>query len=160
VAGRFWNGSGSGNPDRFEWNAGYRSIEPADVNNPAIGRIGNGIGIGWRYEFRSVDQSPDGSAIAGRNPEHRNASAKHDGIGARRFLGAGQFLGGQRLCGRVLQHALLILGAFNGRRTECREPGRRYFNEWLLEHDPEKWKPVFRKDHAQTIDQSGMTIRR
>jgi hypothetical protein len=24
--------------------------------------------------------------------------------------------------------------------------------EWLipLEHDPEKWKPVFRKDHAQT----------
>jgi hypothetical protein len=20
----------------------------------------------------------------------------------------------------------------------------------LLEHDPEKWKPVFRKDHAQT----------
>jgi hypothetical protein len=20
-----------------------------------------------------------------------------------------------------------------------------------LEHDPEKWKPVFRKDHAQTI---------
>src|SRR6516165_3756643 len=22
-----------------------------------------------------------------------------------------------------------------------------------LEHDPEKWKPVFRKDHAQTNDQ-------
>jgi hypothetical protein len=21
-----------------------------------------------------------------------------------------------------------------------------------LEHDPEKWKPVFRKDHAQTIN--------
>jgi hypothetical protein len=21
---------------------------------------------------------------------------------------------------------------------------------WCLEHDPEKWKPVFRKDHAQT----------
>jgi hypothetical protein len=21
---------------------------------------------------------------------------------------------------------------------------------WSLEHDPEKWKPIFRKDHAQT----------
>ena len=29
-----------------------------------------------------------------------------------------------------------------------------------LEHDPEKWKPVFRKDHAQTINWGGMTIRR
>jgi hypothetical protein len=25
----------------------------------------------------------------------------------------------------------------------------RDFNASLLEHDPEKWKPVFRKDHAQ-----------
>jgi hypothetical protein len=24
--------------------------------------------------------------------------------------------------------------------------------ERTLEHDPEKWKPVFRKDHAQTIN--------
>ena len=30
----------------------------------------------------------------------------------------------------------------------------------VLEHDPEKWVPVFGKDHAPTIDQSGMTIRR
>ena len=30
----------------------------------------------------------------------------------------------------------------------------------LLEHDPEKWIPVFRKDHAPTTTQSGMTIRR
>jgi hypothetical protein len=29
-----------------------------------------------------------------------------------------------------------------------------------LEHDPEKWVPVFRKDHAQTKSWSGMTIRR
>jgi hypothetical protein len=29
-----------------------------------------------------------------------------------------------------------------------------------LEHDPEKWKPVFRKDHAQTKRWIGMTIRR
>jgi hypothetical protein len=29
-----------------------------------------------------------------------------------------------------------------------------------LEHDPEKWTPVFGKDHAQTISWSGMTIRR
>jgi hypothetical protein len=29
-----------------------------------------------------------------------------------------------------------------------------------LEHDPEKWVPVFRKDHAQTKRWSGMTIRR
>jgi hypothetical protein len=30
----------------------------------------------------------------------------------------------------------------------------------FLEHDPEKWAPVFRKDHAQTKRWSGMTIRR
>jgi hypothetical protein len=29
-----------------------------------------------------------------------------------------------------------------------------------LEHDPEKWVPVFRKDHAQTKRLSAMTIRR
>jgi hypothetical protein len=28
-----------------------------------------------------------------------------------------------------------------------------------LQHDPEKWVPVFRKDHAQTKRWSGMTIR-
>ena len=28
------------------------------------------------------------------------------------------------------------------------------------EHDPEKWGPVFGKDHAPTNSQSGMTIRR
>jgi hypothetical protein len=28
------------------------------------------------------------------------------------------------------------------------------------EHDPEKWVPVFGKDHAPAISQSGMTIRR
>jgi hypothetical protein len=27
-----------------------------------------------------------------------------------------------------------------------------------LEHDPEKWEPVFGKDHAQTKGQSGMPI--
>jgi hypothetical protein len=30
----------------------------------------------------------------------------------------------------------------------------------FLKHDPEKWVPVFRKDHAQTKRQSGMTIQR
>jgi hypothetical protein len=29
-----------------------------------------------------------------------------------------------------------------------------------LDHDPEKWTAVFRKDHAQIIKWSGMTIRR
>jgi len=29
-----------------------------------------------------------------------------------------------------------------------------------LEHDPEKWIPVFGKDHAPPKGQSGMTIRR
>jgi hypothetical protein len=29
-----------------------------------------------------------------------------------------------------------------------------------LEHDPEKWAPVFRKDHAQSKGWSEMTIRR
>jgi hypothetical protein len=27
-----------------------------------------------------------------------------------------------------------------------------------LKHDPEKWKPVFGKDHAQTMSQSEMAI--
>jgi hypothetical protein len=30
----------------------------------------------------------------------------------------------------------------------------------MLEHDPEKWEPVFRKDHAPPMSWSGMTIRR
>jgi hypothetical protein len=30
----------------------------------------------------------------------------------------------------------------------------------VLEHDPEKWIPVFGKDHAPPIAWSGMTIRR
>jgi hypothetical protein len=30
----------------------------------------------------------------------------------------------------------------------------------VLKHDPEKWIPVFGKDHAQTTSESGMTIRR
>jgi hypothetical protein len=29
-----------------------------------------------------------------------------------------------------------------------------------LAHDPEKWTPVFGKDHAPAISWSGMTIRR
>jgi hypothetical protein len=32
-------------------------------------------------------------------------------------------------------------------------------NVAALNHDPEKWTPVFRKDHAQTINQSAMAIR-
>jgi hypothetical protein len=35
----------------------------------------------------------------------------------------------------------------------------RDFNASLLEHDPEKWKPVFRKDRAQTEHWNRMTIR-
>jgi hypothetical protein len=30
----------------------------------------------------------------------------------------------------------------------------------MLEHDPEKWEPVFGKDHAPPVSWSGMTIRR
>jgi hypothetical protein len=40
--------------------------------------------------------------------------------------------------------------AFCGRSARARR----------LEHDPEKWKPVFGKDHAQTKSWSGMMIRR
>jgi hypothetical protein len=29
---------------------------------------------------------------------------------------------------------------------------------FLLEHDPEKWEPVFGKDHAQTRSQSAIAI--
>jgi hypothetical protein len=32
--------------------------------------------------------------------------------------------------------------------------------EHALRHDPEKWIPVFGKDHAQTRSWSAMTIRR
>jgi hypothetical protein len=34
------------------------------------------------------------------------------------------------------------------------------FGNAALEHDPEKWEPVFGKDHAPTISWGGMTIRR
>jgi hypothetical protein len=38
---------------------------------------------------------------------------------------------------------------------------RERFNERRdLAHDPEKWIPVFGKDHAQTKNWSGTTIRR
>jgi hypothetical protein len=36
-----------------------------------------------------------------------------------------------------------------GKRDESRSPG--------LDHDPEKWVPVFGKDHAPAIGWSGMT---
>jgi hypothetical protein len=39
-----------------------------------------------------------------------------------------------------------------GRRASAAQPA--------LEHDPEKWIPVFGKDHAPTISWSAMTIRR
>ena len=29
-----------------------------------------------------------------------------------------------------------------------------------LEHDPEKWEPVFRKDHAQTRDHDAVQLNR
>jgi hypothetical protein len=35
----------------------------------------------------------------------------------------------------------------------------RDFNASLLEHDPEKWKPVFRNGHAQTERWNRTTIR-
>jgi len=35
----------------------------------------------------------------------------------------------------------------------------RQFRDALSEHDPKKWVPVFRKDHAQTISWSATTMR-
>jgi hypothetical protein len=43
--------------------------------------------------------------------------------------------------------------AYGRGRTE-KQPAR------ASEHDPEKWEPVFGKDHAQTESWSGMMIRR
>jgi len=44
-----------------------------------------------------------------------------------------------------------------------RKSGYRFSDKVMLkqreEHDPEKWVPVFRQDHAQTERKSGMTIR-
>jgi hypothetical protein len=37
---------------------------------------------------------------------------------------------------------------------------RDYHGIVALKHRPEKWAPVFGKDHAQTKRQSGMTIRK
>jgi hypothetical protein len=37
---------------------------------------------------------------------------------------------------------------------------RRAPDALVLEHDPEKWIPVFGKDHAQRKQESGMAIRR
>jgi len=38
------------------------------------------------------------------------------------------------------------------RSSNCNSPAAVNFRNMIppLEHDPEKWKPVFRKDHAQT----------
>jgi hypothetical protein len=43
---------------------------------------------------------------------------------------------------------------------EVRGPAQQVRAHPKLEHDPEKWIPVFGKDHAPVIRQSGMTIRR
>jgi hypothetical protein len=40
----------------------------------------------------------------------------------------------------------------------CRELDRDQADRGMLEHDPEKWEPVFGKDHAQTRIQSVMAI--
>jgi hypothetical protein len=45
---------------------------------------------------------------------------------------------------------------FGGEEGSARISGA----EVALEHDPERWVPVFGKDHAPTISQSGMAIRR
>jgi hypothetical protein len=48
------------------------------------------------------------------------------------------------VCGGGLQ----VVAARKPSTFEHRVPRKRV--QRLLEHDPEKWKPVFRKDHAQT----------
>jgi hypothetical protein len=49
----------------------------------------------------------------------------------------------------------------DGTRSGIRdEPTRISLPSMGLEHDPEKWMPVFGKDHAQTVSYSVMTIRR
>ena len=110
VAGRLYGGAGPGNasrnPDRFNWNSGDRSIECADVDNPAIGRVGDGIAVDWRHEWRVVDQSANGPTIAGRNLQRQHAIANHHGIGS------GRLVGGER---RRVQHAVLVLGFYHNR---------------------------------------------
>src|SRR5262249_33438373 len=46
------------------------------------------------------------------------------------------------------------------RSSNCNSPPAASFRNMVtpLKHDPEKWNPVFRKDHAQTKSQSGMPI--
>ena len=46
------------------------------------------------------------------------------------------------------------LGDHGARRRGAAQANR------AIEHDAEKWDPVFRKAHAQTINYCGMTIRR
>jgi hypothetical protein len=57
--------------------------------------------------------------------------------------------------------ALIAIGFSNGRHSFrnpcCCDKGPNFVE---LEHDPEKWVPVLRRDYAQTTRWSGMTIRR
>jgi hypothetical protein len=47
-------------------------------------------------------------------------------------------------------HASLIIFRRRPAKGYMRTAGRRRRRPAVPEHDPEKWKPVFRKDHAQT----------
>jgi hypothetical protein len=47
-------------------------------------------------------------------------------------------------------HASLIIFRWRPAKGYMRTAGRRRRRAAVPEHDPEKWKPVFRKDHAQT----------
>src|SRR5262249_13194011 len=51
---------------------------------------------------------------------------------------------------KVLRHLALQKGA-NLRPDDIGDPVHERAPGWTLEHDPEKWKPVFGKDHASTI---------
>jgi hypothetical protein len=61
------------------------------------------------------------------------------------------------LCaGRPLQAALASAGDFDCQTALAEHLAAGRFIGFALEHDPEKWVPVFRKDHAQTKSQSVM----
>ena len=103
------------------------------------------LGVTWRYLSRDL-------VAAAQEILARNVQARRD----RKRLAPGRGLGGFCLGRSVAGAARFAAGGDPRRQAPARpwraRPRRRAAigAVRLLEHDPEKWKPVFGKDHAQT----------
>src|SRR5258708_5929690 len=109
--------------------------------------------------------------IAARRRPVGASSATRSGVIASVILGFASYSGTQSerpVRGRAARSWLVCRGArLIGPAPPHNAPTWRPLGLWHalgtregLQHDPEKWEPVFGKDHAPTISWSGMTIRR